>query len=138
MNPGSVPQRSQRTRSQLRILEALETLNSDISAQDLYIHLRDIGQGVGLATVYRALEALRLAGEVQARTLPTGESRYGLVRKDYHHLNCLHCGISISLLACPVSELAAQLSETQKFKIFYHTLEFYGLCDKCQSNMGVL
>ncbi|HEY9663384.1 MAG TPA: transcriptional repressor, partial [Allocoleopsis sp.] len=64
----------QRTRSQDRILSLLKSLNRAISAQDIYVELRSRNQGVGLATVYRALEGLKLEGSVQVRTLANGES----------------------------------------------------------------
>ncbi|MBO0201245.1 transcriptional repressor, partial [Vibrio alginolyticus] len=58
-----------RTRSQERIFDLLKSLNRAISAQDIYVELRNRNQNVGLATVYRALEALKLEGVVQVRTL---------------------------------------------------------------------
>lgn len=121
-----------RTRNQERILNLLQTLNRAISAQDIYVQLRKDSQGIGLATVYRALEALKLEGVVQVRTLASGESLYSLAQQDKHHLTCLQCGKSIPIDECPVHELETQLHSTHKFKIFYHTLEFFGLCKHCQ------
>lgn len=124
--------KSHRTRSQERLLNLLKQLNGEMSAQDLYVRLRELGQGMGLATVYRALEALRLEGAIQARTLATGESLYSSTQKDRHHLNCVQCGRSLAIDDCPVHALEAELSRSEGFQIFYHTLEFYGLCDQCQ------
>jgi len=121
-----------RTRNQERILTLLQTLNRAISAQDIYVQLRKGSQSIGLATVYRALEALKLEGVVQVRTLATGESLYSSVQQDKHHLTCLQCGKSIPINECPVHELEIQLHQSHKFKIFYHTLEFFGLCNQCQ------
>ncbi|NEP57191.1 MAG: transcriptional repressor [Symploca sp. SIO2G7] len=121
----------QPTRSQQRILRLLKKLNRAISAQDLYVELRKGGKGIGLATVYRSLETLKLKGLVQMRTLPSGESLYSSVQKDQHHLTCLDCGESIPINECPVHQLEAELQTTHQFKIFYHTLEFFGLCDRC-------
>ncbi len=120
------------TRSQERILNLLKTLHEARSAQDLYIELRHRNQGMGLATVYRALEALKLEGVVQVRTLANGESVYSLVQQDQHHLTCLQCGTSFPIEECPVHELEDQLQASHHFKVFYHTLEFFGLCDRCQ------
>jgi Fur family ferric uptake transcriptional regulator len=122
----------QRTRSQDRVLNLLKSLNRAISAQDLYIELRSRDQGMGLATVYRALEALKLEGAVQVRTLASGESLYSLVQQDRHHLTCVQCGMSTPIDECPVHELEDQLHQSYQFKIYYHTLEFYGLCTTCQ------
>ena len=77
------------TRSQERILNLLESIKQSISAQNLYVELRNRDQSMGLATVYRSLEALKLEGLVQVRTLTNGESLYSLVKQDKHHLTCL-------------------------------------------------
>lgn len=124
--------RAARTRSQERILNLLKTIKQGISAQDMYVELRHRNQSMGLATVYRSLEALKLEGLVQVRTLANGEALYSLAQQDKHHMTCLQCGRSIPLNQCPVHELETQLQTTHKFKIFYHTLEFFGLCNGCQ------
>jgi Fur family ferric uptake transcriptional regulator len=123
--------KTQRTRSSNRILNLLKTLNRGISAQEIYLELRQSSQTMGLATVYRALEALKLEGAIQARTLANGESLYSCVQEDKHHLTCLQCGVSIAIHQCPVHELESQLQQSHQFKIYYHTLEFFGLCDRC-------
>ncbi len=123
--------KTQRTRSQKRILTLLQSLKCSISAQDLYIELRNRQQDMGLATVYRSLEALKLQGEVQVRTLANGESEYSLIKSDRHHLTCVNCGTSIAIDECPVHNLEKQLETSHTFKVYYHTLEFFGLCQKC-------
>lgn len=121
-----------RTRNQERILNLLDSLDTEISAQDLYLELRQRNQGIGLSTIYRALDALKLEGVIQVRTLGTGESLYSSKHDDRHHLTCLQCGTSIAIHECPVHELEQQLLKDHQFKIYYHTLEFYGLCTQCQ------
>jgi Fur family transcriptional regulator, ferric uptake regulator len=124
----------QRTRSQDKILQFLKQLNQEISAQGLYVELRQAEVPLGLATVYRSLEALKLAGIVQARVLGNGETLYSQVQSDRHHLTCLQCGISIPLneAECPVHALEDNLRQSARFEIYYHTLEFFGLCASCQ------
>ncbi|BAY83496.1 ferric uptake regulation protein [Calothrix parasitica NIES-267] len=125
-----------RTRSQERILNLLKSIKQGISAQNLYVKLRNSNQSMGLATVYRSLEALKLEGLVQVRTLTNGEALYSLVQQDKHHLTCLQCGRSIPIEQCPVHQLETELETNQNFKIFYHTLEFFGLCDKCHAEQA--
>ena len=125
-----------RTRNQERILEVLQSQEQAISAQDLHGVMRQDGSRIGLATVYRALEALKLDGTVQVRTLSNGESLYSLTHEDRHHLTCLRCGESLPIEECPVHELEEHLNDSHHFRIFYHTLEFFGLCDKCQMVSG--
>lgn len=119
------------TRSQDRILQLLKHLQRALSAQDIYVELRNRDQSVGLATVYRALDALKLAGVVQVRTLASGESLYSSVQEDRHHLTCLHCQLSIPIDNCPVRQLEEDLQSVNQFRIYYHTLEFFGVCSNC-------
>ena len=123
--------KTQRTRSQERIMTILQSLKRSISAQDLYIELRNREQDMGLATVYRSLEALKLEGAVQVRTLANGESVYSPIQSDRHHLTCVNCGVSLPIDECPVHDLEKQLEKSHTFKVYYHTLEFFGLCQKC-------
>ncbi|MBE9043814.1 transcriptional repressor [Pleurocapsales cyanobacterium LEGE 10410] len=123
--------KAQRTRSQERIMTVLQSLKRSISAQDLYIELRNRKQDMGLATVYRSLEALKIQGEVQVRTLANGEAVYSYIESDRHHLTCVNCGTSIQIDECPVHDLEKQLEKSHTFKVYYHTLEFFGLCQKC-------
>ena len=123
--------KAQRTRSQERIMAVLQSLKHSISAQDLYIELKNREQDMGLATVYRSLEGLKLQGELQVRTLANGESKYSLIKSDRHHLTCVDCGVSIPINECPVHDLEQQLEKSHTFKVYYHTLEFFGLCQQC-------
>jgi Fur family transcriptional regulator, ferric uptake regulator len=119
------------TRSQERILQLLQELHQSTSAQDIYVELRNRSQGVGLATVYRALDALKLAGVVQVRTMGSGESLYSSIQEDKHHLTCLYCHKSIPIAECPVDQLEIELQQRHQFKVYYHTLEFFGVCSTC-------
>jgi Fur family ferric uptake transcriptional regulator len=122
------------TRSQDKVLQLLQKLNREISAQELYIELRKVKSPLGLATIYRALEGLKVKGAVQARVLSNGETLYNKAQTDRHHLTCLQCGISIPITEsdCPVHELETHLRQSAQFEIYYHTLEFFGLCSPCQ------
>ena len=130
-NPNLV-MKAQRTRSQQKVIDVLDEIKRAISAQELYIELRNRKQNMGLATVYRSLEALKLQGELQVRLLANGESVYSLTHSDRHHLTCVNCNESIAIDQCPVHQLEKQLENSHNFKVYYHTLEFFGLCSRCQ------
>ena len=123
------------TRQQQAVLCALEQQSDPISAQALYRLLQE-QQAIGLTTVYRALETLKLHGLVLSRAGITGELLYSPMEQDQHYLTCLQCGQSFPLNTCPVQELEAQLQHSASFKIYYHTLEFFGICSPCQMQMG--
>ncbi len=129
-NTGHIPEPSPLTRNQQAVLDILKQQINPLSAQELYGILKQ-QRTIGLATVYRALETLKLRGLVQSRASTGGESLYSSVEQDQHYLTCLKCGRSFSLDHCPLWELQEHLQHSMPFKIYYHTLEFFGLCEPC-------
>ena len=127
---------NQLTPSQVSVLHILQQQQSPLSAQSLYVIMRD--EPIGLATIYRALEILQVLGLVQHRVSITGEKLYSVVEQERHYLTCLQCGESFPLETCPVEEFEAQLQKSGSFKIYYHTLEFFGLCEPCALNGGTV
>jgi Fur family ferric uptake transcriptional regulator len=123
----------QRSRRQQAIVDLLQQLNREISAQDLFWELRHRQQHVGLATVYRVLNKLKQDGTVQERVLESGESLYRPnTGSPQHHLNCVRCGRSVKVDSCPVCQGAALTQPPSSFQVFYHTLEFFGICPACR------
>ncbi|MGD1898457.1 MAG: Fur family transcriptional regulator [Phormidesmis sp.] len=122
------------TRAQKQIYILLEQVDKALTAQAIYQQLKDQQRPVGLATVYRSLRALQIKGLAQARALPNGEWMYTLTSDDSHYLTCLNCGTSVPVEECPVQSLQDKLGQSSHFQIFYHTLEFFGLCAPCASS----
>jgi Fur family transcriptional regulator, ferric uptake regulator len=120
------------TPHQQAVLDVLSQQAEPLSAQDLYAILRQ-HRSIGLATVYRSLETLKLQGLLQSRVGRTGESRYSPIAEDCHYLTCLQCSQSFPLDYCPVGYLATHSPPSGAFKIYYHTLEFFGLCGVCDA-----
>lgn len=121
------------TSNQKLVLETLKGKPQGLSAQELYRSLKEQGYSIGLATVYRALKHLQQIGKLQKRHYQ-GEEYYSLSQIHCHYLICLHCNqeIPVNLFQdCPVADLQTQLAQTQKFQVFYHTLEIYGVCHNC-------
>ncbi|MGD1854092.1 MAG: Fur family transcriptional regulator [Leptolyngbyaceae cyanobacterium] len=122
---------TQCTPAQTAVLNTLRQQSQPISAQALHGLMRT-QQRIGLATIYRALDTLKRLGQVQHRTTLAGETLYNVVEQDQHYLTCLHCGQSFPLEACPLKGLKLLPQSSSSFAVYYHTLEFFGLCQPCQ------
>ncbi len=118
------------TRAQAAVLDALQRQDQPISAQALHILMRQ-HQRIGLATIYRSLDSLMRLGLVQHRATLEGETLYSAVEQDQHYMTCLHCGQSFPLDCCPLEAIEGQLQCSSSFTVYYHTLEFFGLCKPC-------
>ena len=95
------------------VLDALTESNSFRSAQDIYAELRSAGAKIGLTTVYRALQALSDAGEVDVLRTADGESVYRACRtgEHHHHLVCRKCGRTVEVAGPAVERWAAAVGE---------------------------
>lgn len=121
---------TRRTNAQNAVLSALQSHRQPMSAQGLYSEMRS-KHSVGLTTVYRSLNALQKSGHIQHRINLEGTTLYSLTNHDRHCMTCLICGQSFPINVCPVAELEEQLQASSKFKVYYHTLEFFGRCADC-------
>lgn len=123
------------TRAQRQVHLLLEQANESLTAQAIHQRLKAQQKSIGLATVYRSLRSLQIKGLAQARALPTGEWIYTLASNDSHYLTCLNCGTSVAVEECSAQSLENNLEnnlhQSSNFQIFYHTLEFFGLCAPC-------
>jgi Fur family ferric uptake transcriptional regulator len=84
--------------------------------------------GVGLVTVYRALDLFSSIGLVRRLDLGDGP-RYELAEDHHHHLICESCGDISEFEACPVD---GGLLREMDFEVSSHSLEVYGRCGVCR------
>ncbi|QIK71006.1 transcriptional repressor [Propioniciclava coleopterorum] len=131
----STPQR--RTRQGATIADALAGLDEFMTAQDIHDLLRARGEKIGLATVYRHLQALTDAGEVDVIRTADGQASYrgcGEATHDHHHhLICRSCGRTVEVELDGVEELIDRLSSAHGYTDVDHSLELRGLCATCSA-----
>ena len=68
----------------LSILSESADEGAHLSAEDVYQRLRDAGDDVGLATVYRVLTQFETAGLVERHNFESGHSVFELATDDHH------------------------------------------------------
>ena len=130
---GVVPGTTRNTRQRAEVLALLGEIDGFRSAQQLHAQLRDQGAQVGLTTVYRTLQLLSDAGEVDQMRLPDGEQlcrRCGQGRH-HHHLVCRSCGARVEVEGRSVERWAQTQAERHGFIEVDHTLEILGTCAAC-------
>jgi len=123
------------SKRQEQLLNELKKCNDELSGQELHRKLHNGEKTMGLTTVYRNLQALVKQGLIRSRHLPTGEVLYAPVERDIHHLTCVSCGETSRLNGCPVKKIEISKKVSDKFKLLFHTLEYFGLCQNCSREM---
>lgn len=119
------------TRQRTAVRGALEAAGGFRSAQELHAGLRE--EGVGLTTVYRSLQVLADAGEVDVLRGTDGEAVYRLcgAASHHHHLVCRSCGRAEELEGPAVERWAAAVAAEHGFRDVEHTVEVFGTCPAC-------
>lgn len=125
------------------ILDVLSKTNEHLSAEDIYLKVHKSYPGTGLTTVYRTVELLVDLGLLFKFDFGDKRARYELAEgpkgeRHHHHLVCTDCKRVIDYTDF-IDEEKELLDRTEKglskkhnFKINGHSIQFFGLCDKCK------
>jgi Fur family ferric uptake transcriptional regulator len=120
------------TAQRLLVADALTALGRQVTAGELYDHLRHRHPTIGRATVFRTLEALVAAGA--ARRLERDGHVYAYVScrpEHHHHLACDRCGRVEEIGESLVASIADRVRSDLGFRIDDARIDFYGVCGRC-------
>ena len=115
------------TLPRVRILEIFEqSKERHLSAEDIYNKIRDAGDEVGLATVYRVLTQFESAGILMKQNFEDNYSVYELVSDDHHdHMVCIDSGTVIEFKNDRIEDEQERIAREHGYKIVDHILVRY-------------
>ncbi|KGN34618.1 Fur family transcriptional regulator [Knoellia sinensis KCTC 19936] len=118
------------TRQRAALAEVMAATSEFLSAQDLHAKLQSRGDSVGLATVYRNLQAMASDGDVDVLRTDDGEAVYRScgTAEHHHHLVCRECGRTVEVDGPAVEKWAAEVARANGFTDVTHTIEIFGTC----------
>jgi Fur family ferric uptake transcriptional regulator len=120
------------TRQQAAVADLLERYGDFTSAQAVHARLREAGEGVGLATVYRTLQSMVEAGTVDVLRTDDGEAVYRACSTNHHHhLVCRDCGRTVEVEGPAVEAWTDRVAAEHGFTDVTHSLEIFGTCAEC-------
>ncbi|PSL43287.1 transcriptional regulator [Salsuginibacillus halophilus] len=119
------------------VLVLLEHEEDHLSAEDVYLLVKEKAPEIGLATVYRTLELLNELEVVDKINFGDGVSRYDLRKEGanhfHHHLVCMECGAVDEIQEDLLGDVESIVERDFQFKIKDHRLTFHGVCHRCQT-----
>lgn len=115
------------THPRLRILSLLEQAKPrHMTAEDIYRHLLEHGEDIGLATVYRVLTQFEAAGLVLKHNFEAGQSVYELDRGHHHdHMVDIDTGKITEFESAEIEELQRSIAAQHGYEIEEHSLVLY-------------
>ena len=120
------------TRQRAAIASALAGATEFRSAQEIHADLAAAGTRVGLATVYRNLQAMAGDGEVDLIRTLDGEAVYrSCSTSHHHHVVCRSCGLAVEVTGDAVERWAEAVAAAHGFTAVRHTVEMDGVCAAC-------
>ncbi len=87
--------------------------------------------GIGRATVYRALDLLERLGVLTRVHLGTCHAFTVCDEGHHHHLLCSSCNAVVPVDASGIESEIQKLAKRLNFRVDTHTLEFAGRCADC-------
>ncbi|WP_297455859.1 transcriptional repressor [Persephonella sp.] len=128
----NIPKGYRKTRQREAILNVLEKAEYPITAEHIFMGLKNQGIDVSLSTVYRNLEMLTKEGlVVKSYMMNEDKARFALPDKK-NYLVCEKCGKIVIIDNCPFDKFKEELIEVHGFDITGHSIEVYGICPECQ------
>lgn len=110
----------------LQILESTGDTAAHFSAEDVYQRLRDAGEDVGLATVYRVLTQFEGAGLVVRHNFETGHSVFELAPEDHHdHMVDVESNEVVEFLDDVIEKRQHAIAAEHGYEIIDHSLVLY-------------
>lgn len=121
------------TPQRLAILKILAASEGHPSVDDIYQEVKAEFPTTSLATVYKTIALLKELNEVIELSFPDGSNRYdGNNPAPHPHAICIKCRKIMDPELINIDALTEEMSQKTGYKIFYHELEFFGLCPVCQ------
>lgn len=120
------------TRQRIAVAEAMASVDDFRSAKEIHELLGTRGDPVGLATVYRTLQRLAEAGELDVLRTQDGEALYRRCSDTHHHhLVCRSCGRTVEVEGPAVERWTRTIAAEHSFSDVSHSLEIFGTCVSC-------
>ncbi|HLR60575.1 MAG TPA: Fur family transcriptional regulator [Pseudogracilibacillus sp.] len=114
----------------------LEREEDHLSAEEVFLLVKEKAPDIGLATVYRTLELLSELQVVDKINFGDGVSRYDLRKEGmdhfHHHLVCMECGAVEEIIEDLLIDIEKKVEDEWNFEVKDHRLTFHGICEKCQ------
>jgi len=115
------------TLPRLKILEILENGGMrHLSAEDIYRELLDLGEDIGLATVYRVLTQFEAAGLIKRHNFEGGHSVFEIDDGAHHdHMVCIESGDVVEFMNDEIERLQHDIAKSHNFELVGHNMVLY-------------
>ncbi len=120
------------TRQRRAVYDCLVALKTHPTAEEVFAAVRRDLPHISLATVYKALESLAMAGMACKIGLSEGSARYEARMDEHYHARCRMCGDVVDVEATDPMKNAMRSIDPPLTTVDRVRLEFVGVCPRCR------
>jgi len=125
------------TQQRNAILEVLEQASMPITAEDIYLRLKEKNVSTCLSTVYRTLDTL-MSKKIVTKSIVMSENKAKFEisyeeGRHCHRLICLGCTKIVNIEECPIKEFENLVHKSTDYDVTGHKIEIYGYCPECKN-----
>ena len=120
-----------RTRQRQIVWEVLAEQRQHLTADEIFGRVRRVEPRIARSTVYRALEAMEVSGDVLAAHLGGASVRYEVAERPHHHAICQLCGRVEHLDEQLVHAMEHDVQRAIGFTPVRTELTIVGVCAAC-------
>lgn len=121
------------TKPRLAVLDIITQSRQPLTAEDVFIKLKNKDININISTVYRTLEALA-EKKLLTKLALSGDNRAYFEfnsAEHRHYLVCIGCNKITAIKGCPLEIYEKSLQQETDYKLEWHRLEMYGFCPDC-------
>lgn len=127
---------SKETQLRRSICDILQDTHAPMTVPQIQAVLSKKGMRPHKTSLYRNLEHMVAAGEVDRVLLDTSVMHYEMQRTHHHHIMCMNCQAIVCVggraMERRMAAITRDAEEWSQFLIKEHQLSLQGICDKCQ------
>jgi Fur family ferric uptake transcriptional regulator len=124
------------TQQRESIAEVVFSATGHLSVEDIEDRLRERGERIGKATIYRSLEMLVKSGLVEEHDFGEGFKRYEHLfgqKPVREHLICTECGKVTEIHSTELVRVQEEEARRRGFMPAKYRLQIYGVCADCHA-----
>ncbi len=124
------------TGARQRILDVVLDMQDHFEAEQVLYLLRERGQKVGKATVYRTLPLLVDCGILKQVRFDVKQTHYehAFGEAPHDHMVCRRCGRIVEFTLDEITSLRRRIAQQHHFHVTGHRFQLTGLCWECSIN----
>ena len=117
------------------VQQKLAELGDHPTADEVAARVQEEYPTISRATVYRVLNKLADSGEAMRVRINNGADHFDHQTFPHYHVHCSLCG-KVADVEMPIEEMEKFLQDTSGYRILGYTLQFDGICPKCQKSQS--